>query len=332
MGGCTLSHSCFTVNCDSLIDRISHFNVALESTVTTVMVPLLEAFFARDLLAIPASTWGACGLALAGILVMGMEFPFGAQEQMEIMAASSTETLDQAAAFVSNNAGSTFDTAAVMESTLTLDPSAVVVESVQSVMEASSSFSWEFLLQGDTLIVGAAALYAMQILRISRWTAEYTPLQIMTGKTMGEAFFSLLFLGSTVGLTNSGIVDSTNTNPALSFLQTSGNQAIEFYTTVTARLSEGSMSLDTIEHFVGATLWTGLVSTCYVVFAQSYGQKLVKASDANLIYSLQPLFTAIFAYWMLGETLQPMGFFGGALIGAGVYTVATKSLAATEKA
>lgn len=300
---------------------------------TTVIVPLLEAFFARDLLAIPASTWGACALALAGIFVMSIpesaiDSAFGGGEAVTLSmdTALTSESISMGADNV-QNAAAVVDTTLAMDTSSLQDAAQAVMDSPQTLTDSGSLMG--VIPMGDALIVAAAFLYSMQILRISSWTSEFTPLQIMTGKTVAEFFFSAVFLAGTTWLATSGM-DVSSSNAVLSFFQNSGNQAIEFFQNVGQSISEGTMSLATVEHFAGATVWTGLITTGYLVFAQSYGQQRVKASDANLIYSLQPLFTAIFAYMMLGETLQPSGFLGGALIGSGVYLVATKSLSAEE--
>jgi drug/metabolite transporter (DMT)-like permease len=60
----------------------------------------------------------------------------------------------------------------------------------------------------------------------------------------------------------------------------------------------------------------------YSIYAQSFGQRRVDPTDANLIYTIQPIFTALFAYFLLGETLGPAGFVGGSLIGVAVYLIA----------
>jgi drug/metabolite transporter (DMT)-like permease len=49
----------------------------------------------------------------------------------------------------------------------------------------------------------------------------------------------------------------------------------------------------------------------------------VGPSNANLVYSLQPIFTAVFAFVLLGESMDPMGFVGGGLILAAVMLVAS---------
>ena len=47
----------------------------------------------------------------------------------------------------------------------------------------------------------------------------------------------------------------------------------------------------------------------------------------NLIYTFQPIFTALFAWVLLGETMGPAGIFGGAIIATSVYIVASSNLA-----
>jgi len=304
---------------------------------TTVVVPMLEAFFARDLLAISGSTWAACALALAGIFVMGMEWP---GTEGVLTNALGAEGVDHMSGYVENMVDFSDATSAIEAASMVVDTSVAmaansdsaqaIVDNPQAVVDSvsllvNSNLFADILLSGDLLIVCAAFLYAFQIIKISKWSVDYSPLQIMTGKTIAESFLSFLFLGGMVGLASSGI-DLSGAGGLLQFLQRSGQQAIDFFNTVSQRLAEGTISPYTIEHFTGACLWTGLVATCYLVLAQSYGQRYVKASDANLIYSLQPLFTALFAYLMLGETLQPMGYVGGALILSGVYLVSTKSI------
>jgi drug/metabolite transporter (DMT)-like permease len=72
---------------------------------------------------------------------------------------------------------------------------------------------------------------------------------------------------------------------------------------------------------LGAVMWMGWVTCAYTIYAQSFGQSCVNPTDANLIYTVQPIFTAIFAWDLLGETLGPAGYLGGALIGTAVYLV-----------
>jgi drug/metabolite transporter (DMT)-like permease len=48
-------------------------------------------------------------------------------------------------------------------------------------------------------------------------------------------------------------------------------------------------------------------------------------TNANLIYTFQPIFTALFAFLLLGETMGPAGFVGGGVIASAVFLVASTS-------
>ena len=72
---------------------------------------------------------------------------------------------------------------------------------------------------------------------------------------------------------------------------------------------------------IGAILWTGWVTCAYTIYAQSFGQSRVNPTDSNLIYTTQPLFSSMFAYVLLGETLGFYGFVGAAFIGTALWLV-----------
>ena len=95
-------------------------------------------------------------------------------------------------------------------------------------------------------------------------------------------------------------------------------------------ISSGSVSQAMLLPALGAVMWTGWVTCAYTIYAQSFGQSRVNPTDANLIYTIQPIFTAIFAWGLLGETLGPAGYLGGALIGTAVYLVAVSEESVLE--
>ena len=70
-------------------------------------------------------------------------------------------------------------------------------------------------------------------------------------------------------------------------------------------------------------LWTGLVTTAFPTFGQSFGQRVVPAATANIIYTTQPLWSAFFGYFLLGETLSNLSLVGAALIFAALLVAAS---------
>ena len=51
---------------------------------------------------------------------------------------------------------------------------------------------------------------------------------------------------------------------------------------------------------------------CFVI--QSVEQQFTTASHASLIFTLEPVFSAVFAYFLLSERLTVRGYFGAALM------------------
>lgn len=63
-----------------------------------------------------------------------------------------------------------------------------------------------------------------------------------------------------------------------------------------------------------ALLYLAIFATALVLWLQALAQRVVPAYAAALIFALEPVFAAIFAYVLLGETLSPQGWLGGALV------------------
>ena len=147
------------------------------------------------------------------------------------------------------------------------------------------------LQSGDGLILAAAFLYSLHVVRLGTYARQTMPLQLAAAKATTETVLSVVAV-ITLGLGG-------------------GDAAIGQF------LHEVSMA-SIPPAAIGAILWTGLVTCAYTIFAQSYGQARVSPTEANLIYSTQPLYTALFGYILLGETLGPTGVVGAALIASAV--------------
>lgn len=230
---------------------------------TTIFVPLVQSVFARNLFLLPAKTWAACCVALAGVALIGTENAEG---------------------------GSSL-------ASLSLD---------------SLQFS-----AGDQAIMLGALVYTFHCIRLEKYAKEIpSALRLAAAKASTETGWSALAVG--VGLAaaaQSGTLD----NPLLGSLQTSGRGIINY--TETFINSMNDIDITQYLTLAGALSWIGLVTIAYTITAQTYGQSRVPPSTANLIYTLQPIFTALLAYFLLGETLSYSGLVGGALIGFAVLLV-----------
>lgn len=65
---------------------------------------------------------------------------------------------------------------------------------------------------------------------------------------------------------------------------------------------------------IAAMLYLAIFATALVLWLQALAQRVVPAYAAALIFALEPVFAAIFAYFLLGETLSAQGWLGGALV------------------
>ena len=73
-----------------------------------------------------------------------------------------------------------------------------------------------------------------------------------------------------------------------------------------------------------AILFAGIVFTAVAFVAQSWAQQYTAATRAALLFSMEPVFAALYSHYLMGETLPARGIWGAALILAGVILVELK--------
>ena len=67
-----------------------------------------------------------------------------------------------------------------------------------------------------------------------------------------------------------------------------------------------------------AFIITSVFATAYAFWAMTTFQNRTTPTRAALIYTLEPVFAAIFSYWLAGDRLSATGWFGGLLIVTGM--------------
>ena len=180
---------------------------------------------------------------------------------------------------------------------------------IMTIDPSTQQLSWG---KGDIYILLAAMAYTLHVIRLGAYTSSsspqqqnISPLSLAASKATVEAFLSC----ATVFV----------------YIYVLQNQEITDYVQhiIHPNLSSSLSSYAV----VGATvLWTGWVTCAYTIYAQSFGQaRVTSPTDANLIYSTQPIFSSLFAYFLLHEQLDRNGILGGALIGMALYLIVTTS-------
>lgn len=176
--------------------------------------------------------------------------------------------------------------------------------------------------QGDFLIVLAAVAYTMHVVRLGAYAPKTTPLKLAASKAVTEAFLSVVLL---ITLT----VIGTTHMASPQFVSETANSVSEYFTTITSTFMDSGLEKEgtTLGVSIAAILWTGWITCAYTIYAQSFGQKRVNPTDSNLIYTTQPLFSSLFAFFLLGETLGVYGYFGAAMIGTALWLVSSNQSA-----
>jgi drug/metabolite transporter (DMT)-like permease len=68
----------------------------------------------------------------------------------------------------------------------------------------------------------------------------------------------------------------------------------------------------------GALLVTGVFASALAYLVQTWAQRYTSATRTALAFALEPVWTAVFGYWLAGDRLGALGWAGAALIMSGI--------------
>lgn len=260
---------------------------------TTIFVPIVQSIVARDLSAVPRKTWIACLVALTGVAFIGLD-----------------------------NGPNLLETVGEQSLSPLLGISSILLSSDFIISNLQFSV-------GDLYIALGAVFYSFHCIRLELYAKSESAIRLAATKASTETFWCILVVLTSVlvakNASPSAASDGSSTlqllPSILSTVQNSGTNTMEYAESFVASVNDGTIAPDQWFLLGLATFWTGLVTIAYTIYAQSFGQARVEPITANLIYTTQPFFTAVIAYFLLGESLGTFGYVGGALIGAAVLLV-----------
>lgn len=144
---------------------------------------------------------------------------------------------------------------------------------LQSLFGAISSFS-----EGDFLIVGAAVLYSLHVVRLGSYARKTTPIALAASKATAESIFSFLLIGVVVTLSQQfgGSMSAVESDSLFSFAIETGAEITSFFNSFGSGVSDGSIPSSTLAPAFGAILWTGWITCGYTIWAQSFGQARIR--------------------------------------------------------
>jgi drug/metabolite transporter (DMT)-like permease len=145
--------------------------------------------------------------------------------------------------------------------------------------------SWEggSHLLADAATVLSALAYAIYVIVLSQRTQRHKPQELAATQVIWMALIGGLWL----------TLDAWHTSPVWG-----GG-------TLPSRLSPT---------IVAGIIFLGIVATAGMLFLQALAQKHVAADKAALIYAMEPVFAAAFAWAWLAEVLSPQAAVGAALV------------------
>ncbi|WP_179228455.1 DMT family transporter [Leptolyngbya ohadii] len=146
--------------------------------------------------------------------------------------------------------------------------------------------SWEGagLSQGDILTIVCAVGIAVYILMLEAIAPRHSTLPLVAVQLVTAALLGLVF-------SLSALIQSA--------------QAVQ-------------LPFEEVSSNLGSLVYLGIVVTATPIWTQAMAQRWVPAHEAALLYTLEPVFAALFSFWFLGE-----GFGIRGLIGAGLILAAT---------
>ena len=117
------------------------------------------------------------------------------------------------------------------------------------------------LSQGDFLILGAAVLYTLHVVRLGTYARQTTPMKLAASKATTEAILSFVLIFFLVSLSflqdSYQIFGVTGKVGLLTFSIDTGREITSFFSSFTAGLSDGSISTSVLLPAFGSILWTG---------------------------------------------------------------------------
>uniref|UniRef100_A0A7S2TXC8 EamA domain-containing protein n=1 Tax=Lotharella oceanica TaxID=641309 RepID=A0A7S2TXC8_9EUKA len=165
---------------------------------------------------------------------------------------------------------------------------AALVATDQATNSGLGGLSLLQMAKGDAIVLAAALMYSMHVLRLDTYAKKVEPLQLATGKQTAQLLFSTAFAWVPALFSDSRIA-----------------QYRDF---------ASAQTHDTLMIILAVVVWNGAVSSAFTSYAQSYGQRRLPPTLAGLLFTTQPLWAALLSSIFLHEPIGKLGACGIALV------------------
>lgn len=250
------------------------------SSFTIIAVPMLAGLSGRE---VKSATWGATGIAVAGLAMMENLIPIPGVVDTVAATNAQGDLIDGVSDLIDVVVDADVDVVA-----------ATAASMADGVAQGAASVALDIAtgqggtVVGDLCTLGSALVFGIHIFRTD---CIFNGAPLAHKESMGLVCLQML----TVVACFSGLL-------AYDYVDHAGDmQAVLGF-------SDWSSVPWSSVFFVGA------ISTAGCIYLETVALTLIASQEATLMYSTEPIWGAIFAYFLLGETLSPSASIGAGLI------------------
>ena len=148
---------------------------------------------------------------------------------------------------------------------------------------------------GDLLVSLSAVFYSMHVIRLGKFASRVSPIKLAQIKSLTELTFSAAAISLVILLGGNDMNSLSTFSTYVDVVKNSFAESGQIYVLL-------------------AVLWNGAAATALTTWAQTVGQRSVSPTTANLLYSSQPIWAALFSFSFLHESLSSSTIIGSFLL------------------
>jgi drug/metabolite transporter (DMT)-like permease len=148
---------------------------------------------------------------------------------------------------------------------------------------------------GDLLVSLSSIFYSMHVIRLGTFASRVSPIKLAQIKSLTELALSTAAIALVCLLGGNDMNSLSIFTKYIDVVKSSFVESGQIYVLL-------------------AVLWNGAFATALTTWAQTMGQRSVSPTTANLLYSSQPIWAALFSFSFLSERISQSTIIGSAML------------------